>query len=618
MPPMSRARRRAGPVLTSSKRCRSTTLAAVLSLSATGTSGAGAHAAFVTHSAAPSLVAPPPCRRSSRLSAQQGSEDSAGDRSLLGRWLPSLEDPGAKSRLEKGVATLFTTLGFSALFLTNPLLPVLPLSHYSSAHAEDELYAKYGGKGLDTSLVDKDCLVNQCSRQAKACLQDDPDCRKGLTCTAKCLGDNACITGCFARYGDSNLDGLLKCTIEDNDCIKVAILEGGADQRGEEPASPAPTVQGFDLRTMEGSWYKVAGYNPNYDCYACQRNTFSAPEGGLIDGLNDQLATLPHANARVPAGGLLGGALGQVGADRLQVDVEFSMPRMLDDGSPPPPSGVRETLEDGAGMQSVGYNQYATHETMVFDREDETARARRLVLGEKGQEKSYARTAHSEGEMFGLSESLQHTCRPTLRTLSLTVFSLRTLPEFWENWYIIGQSDPGQPDDFKFVYYNGKTRQNTYDGAFVYSRSRSLSPAAMEKVYRIAADAGMNPDQFCKINNGCFEGAEEAAKNREVPPREGLGSPSNPFRGILASTKVSELLGVESVAAESIPSPLNTIVSDYLQPTGRDEADVPTKDARPWWKNVGDYIEDPHVHFQLMDSLRTNMDWPEYIKARNN
>lgn len=104
---------------------------------------------------------------------------------------------------------------------------------FSFANAEDELYAKYGGKGLDTSLVDKECLVNRCSLQAKACLQDDPDCRKGLTCTAKCLGDNACITGCFARYGTPNLDGLLKCTIEDNECIKVAILEGGGDAYGK-------------------------------------------------------------------------------------------------------------------------------------------------------------------------------------------------------------------------------------------------------------------------------------------------------------------------------------------------------------------------------------------------
>lgn len=130
----------------------------------------------------------------------------------------------------------------------------------------------------------------------------------------------------------------------------------------------------------------------------------------------------------------------------------------------------------------------------------------------------------------------------------------------------------------------------------------------MEKVYQIAKDAGMNPDQFCKINNGCFEGEDEVMAPTE---REGLGSPSNPFRGILASTKVSEFLGVESVAAEPLGPKLSTTISnDYLEgPQGGD--------ARPWWKEAGDYLEDPRKHFQLMQSLREDMPWPEYIRQGN-
>lgn len=250
---------------------------------------------------------------------------------------------------------------------------ILSLSLSLPAVAENELAAKYGG-GLDTSLVDQTCLINQCATQSTACLKDDPDCRKGLTCTAKCLGDNACITGCMARYGNKNLDNLLKCTIEDNECIKVAILDGGADKFGEEPKAPAPTVQNFDPRSLEGSWYKVAGYNPNYDCYACQRNTFSR-DGGFQN-------------------------------DKLQVDVEFSMPRLLPDGSPPPPSGARELLqlngETLVGSQSIGLNDYNTRETMVFD--NAPNELERLIRKGPSGETSYARTAHSEGEMFGLSK----------------------------------------------------------------------------------------------------------------------------------------------------------------------------------------------------------------------
>merc|ERR1712238_480485 len=146
-------------------------------------------------------------------------------------------------------------------------------------------------------------------------------------------------------------------------------------------------------------------------------------------------------------------------------------------------------------------------------------------------EAGYSRTAHSEGEMFGL--------------------------KFWENWYVIGENDPGAPE-FKFIYYNGKTRQNTYDGAFVYSRTKDLGPEAMKKVHKIASDANMNPDQFCKIRNGCFKEEEILEK-------------SNPFRGIIASTKVSQLLGVEPVAAESK-------FDDIVMPEVK----------RPWWQEVGD------------------------------
>jgi hypothetical protein len=289
-----------------------------------------------------------------------------------------------------------------------------------TAWAENELSAKYGNSGFDTSLVDQTCLLNHCSLQAKACLQDDPNCRKGLTCTAKCLGDNACITGCMARYGNAQLDGLLKCTIEDHECIKVAILPGGSDPYGTEPKSPAPTITNFDIRSLQGSWYKVVGYNPNYDCYACQRNTFMAPSSSSSSSSTSSSHT-------------------------LQMDVEFSMPHLLPDGSPIPPSGQeRETLnflydDDNnnnnnnnnnhemvsTGLKSMmALNDYHTHETMIFDTTtiptttswtnpwrnsivpEVSSSSPTLVLHPGTiQEQSYARTAHSEGEMFGLSTS---------------------------------------------------------------------------------------------------------------------------------------------------------------------------------------------------------------------
>lgn len=442
--------------------------------------------------------------------------------------------------------------------------------------AENELSDRYGSSGLDTSLVDQTCLIDKCSLQARSCLLDDADCRKGLTCTAKCLGDNSCITGCMARYGNDKLDNFLKCTIEDNECIKIAILEGGADAYGQEPRSPGPTLANFDPKSLEGSWYKVVGYNPNYDCYACQRNSFTIPSTSSFDPNN---------------------------VDKLQMEVEFSMPHLLPDGSPPPPKNVLEViaLEDESsldllGPQSIGLNAYHTTETMVFDKSPSAANALTWVKGDK-QGVSYARTAHSEGEMFGL--------------------------KFWENWYILGENDPGSPE-FKFIFYNGKTRQNSYEGAFVYSRTRELAPESMKKVYQIAREAGMNPDQFCRIRNGCF--SEDYTRFPEKSESSSPVTPANdnPFRGILASTKISELLGVEPVAARDMVR-RDTPTAQVLQPAIQEQISNlqslnqpqggKSSFERPWWYEVGDYLENPHRHFKTMDSLRVLVDWPEDVKS---
>lgn len=168
---------------------------------------------------------------------------------------------------------------------------------------------------------------------------------------------------------------------------------------------------------------------------------------------------------------------------------------------------------------------------------------------------------------------------------------------------MLGENDPGMPE-FKFIYYNGKTRQNTYEGAFVYSRSKTLEAESMKKVYSIAKDAGMNPDQFCRIRNGCFnreEGGAVAIPDAPSSP----GAPNNAaFRGIMASTKVSELLGVEAVSARDDSGGRPT--SEALQP-------VQSNSNRQWWYEVGDYLENPHRHFEAMNSLRQPMEWPEDV-----
>jgi hypothetical protein len=213
----------------------------------------------------------------------------------------------------------------------------------------------------------------------------------------------------MARYGNTHLDDLLKCTIEDHECIQVAILDGGADPYGQEPKSIAPTVRNFDYKSLEGSWFKVVGYNPNYDCYACQRNSFTIPSATSTSDSDRSIGFLPKfwetsSTSSTPR--------------TLQMDVEFSMLRLLPDGSPVPPSGrVRESVlrdpRDGSlssRLQSMALNDYRTHEIMIFDDpenndNDNNNPLQRLILNRgTDQEVSYSRTAHSEGEMFGLSK----------------------------------------------------------------------------------------------------------------------------------------------------------------------------------------------------------------------
>lgn len=169
--------------------------------------------------------------------------------------------------------------------------------------------------------------------------------------------------------------------------------------------------------------------------------------------------------------------------------------------------------------------------------------------------------------------------------------------EFWENWYFIGENEKGADEEFKFVYYNGKTRQNTYDGAFVYARKEHLSPASMEKVYQIAESAGLNPNQFCQVQNAGID--DNSVRPSEIPADQ-----PDFWRGLLASTRISELLGVEPVAARDTVNS-NSVISPQTEPQTQ---------KRAWWYEAGDYLENPHRHFQAMEQLRVPVHWPHIDK----
>jgi len=383
-------------------------------------------------------------------------------------------------------------------------LPLLGSPH--TAYAENELAAQCGGK-FDSSLIDRQCFASSCKAQTQACLENS-ECMKGLVCTARCLGDTKCISGCFARFGNADIDGLIQCSIEDNACLKVAILQPGPEDPAQAPPPPVPVLKDFQPKSLEGRWYKVMGWNSMYDCYDCQLNKFAtiaaaapapAPAGGAQASPRTTAFDAATSGMSVQRADEALQQLAERPSSAMQVDVDFDMPRP-------------------ATLLRSGHNHQHLRERLDFDAPGS------------------ARTAHTHGSMFGLS--------------------------FWENWYLLGENARGEPQ-FKFVYYNGRTVQNKYDGAFVYARTPDVPAEALPSIYRVLREAGFEPESFCRVRNSCGVPSQLGPELIGVP---GVlaDEPSGPARALVDG--VSPLL------------PQNPLVLSSLQ----------------IWYELTDYLEDPH------------------------
>ena len=76
--------------------------------------------------------------------------------------------------------------------------------------------------------------------------------------------------------------------------------------------------------------------------------------------------------------------------------------------------------------------------------------------------------------------------------------------KFEENWYILGESDgKGDIPPFKLIAYKGHSSQGNYEGSFVYAKEPVLPTAAVPAVKAAAAKAGLNFDEYTKIDNTC-------------------------------------------------------------------------------------------------------------------
>jgi len=162
-----------------------------------------------------------------------------------------------------------------------------PLAAFSEeASSGFEEFAAQGG----VMKTDPKCFFDECGDQSKACFTN-PSCLKGITCLGNCRGEQLCATQCFARFGSEKLNDWLSCTLEEKECVTTGVKQ----DTSAFYANPPPALKEFTPKDLEGKWYKVLGYNPKYDTYPCQINTFTPRADGGLD--NDILFRVPKPGA---------------------------------------------------------------------------------------------------------------------------------------------------------------------------------------------------------------------------------------------------------------------------------------------------------------------------------
>jgi hypothetical protein len=163
--------------------------------------------------------------------------------------------------------------------------------------------------------------------------------------------------------------------------------------------------------------------------------------------------------------------------------------------------------------------------------------------------------------------------------------------------YVIGENSPTEPP-FKFIYYTGKTLQNTYSGAFVYARDPELPPATMESIQRIARQAGLDPEKFCRIRNACF--AQDAnSDSPQSSPATLLVAPA-----LAEDRRVSAGGDFSAIVDVADPRRFATSVN----------APLPLR-LRAFWYDILDYVDDPQDHARWMFDQQQRMVWPQPSKA---
>lgn len=478
-----------------------------------------------------------------------------------------------KSALGKRILNGFATGAIALASLTGP-----------ATFADDEL-AQFAAEGNKVE-VDSMCFMRKCMRETTEC-GNDPNCLKGLSCLARCKGESVCSTGCFASHGSETLNRILYCSVEKEDCVKVPRDETRSTW-AVDPSHERPlVVKDFDMSSLEGSWYKVMGWDQRYDCFDCQMNSFKMPQrdGALPSparaGLGSRLRRWEVPNA-VADDEIVDerSAARDRGNDGLRMDMEvrFTMPRPRD------AKGYRNSVQEeiigdapdaARSMHSRGRmfgltfweNYYVVAEgnadgsfTTGLGRYSKSG----SPLGQTAPEQAVARWQPEDASMYVESLSFDDPAPKAGAKRAQRPPELPSLPAKWDpHTTLTGTPVRAEGDAWKFIYYTGHTLQGNYKGAFVYSRTPQLSPKYEAQVAAAARQVGLDITQFCRIRNQCFlnngdpyEGTAERGAGEDAVPQVGAAPGKTVFPIFRVTRQVAEEL------SDWFGDP--TIVSDWL------------------------------------------------------
>ena len=369
-------------------------------------------------------------------------------------------------------SALSALLGLSLAVSPGLVGPALAATDSTAGFEE---FAADGG----TMKADPNCFFKECGDQTKACFSN-PACLKGITCLGNCRGEQLCATQCFARFGSEKLNSWLGCTLEEKSCVTTGVAQ---DNRAYYD-NPPPAMKDFTPADLEGEWYKVLGYNPKYDTYPCQINTFTKlPDGGLS---NDILFRVPKPGG----GGAWVNNFVESMADSKGPQNKACTRSLHPQPAPaacthsphpqPAPAACTRSLHPQPAPAACTYSLLKIPRLLPPHFPLRVEQASMTV----------------EGKMFGLT--------------------------FHEQWYVLGKGD-----GYRVVAYKGDTQQGPYEGAFVYTKAKTAltdaGGAAMRgEIDTIMRGAGLEPKQLSAIDNACPTDATTAGVSSTEASKEKL------------------------------------------------------------------------------------------------